>query len=215
VAYRIGTRSATTMLQLKDGENQVLAGLINNEDRSSGSKVPLVGSLPILGRLFGIGHDSSDKSEIVLSITPHLVRNIQRPALNASEFNAGTEGSFRRRPDVPVKATVLPGQVGGQSPAPIAPGSVGTAGGASIVPASPNTSTLANPPTRMANPVLFNTAPAPTPAPVVPTTSAPTVLPSATLPNLAPAVSFPTTPVPTTPAPTPTPGATVVPLPAQ
>jgi general secretion pathway protein D len=104
VAYRIGTRSAATMLQLKDGENQVLAGLINNEDRTSGSKVPGVGSMPILGRLFGSTHDSSDKTEIVLSITPHLVRNIQRPALGASEFNAGTETSFRRRPDAPVKA---------------------------------------------------------------------------------------------------------------
>ena len=40
VGYRIGTRSATTMLQLKDGENQVLAGLIRNEEGSSGSKVP-------------------------------------------------------------------------------------------------------------------------------------------------------------------------------
>ncbi|MDB5597847.1 MAG: ral secretion pathway protein GspD, partial [Hyphomicrobiales bacterium] len=89
---KVGTRTASTMLQLKDGENQVLAGLINNEERSSGNKVPLLGSLPLVGRLFGSGRDQSDKSEIVLSITPHLVRNIQRPALNASEFNAGTEG---------------------------------------------------------------------------------------------------------------------------
>lgn len=109
IAYRIGTRSASTMLQLKDGENQVLAGLINNEDRTSGSKVPGVGNLPILGRLFGSTRDSTDKTEIVLSITPHLVRNIQRPAAGASEFNAGTETSFRRRPEpvpVPVKAAL-------------------------------------------------------------------------------------------------------------
>ncbi|MES2757484.1 MAG: secretin N-terminal domain-containing protein [Pseudomonadota bacterium] len=107
VAYRIGTRSAATMLQLKDGENQVLAGLINNEDRTSGSKVPGFGSLPILGRLFGSTRDSTDKTEIVLSITPHLVRNIQRPALGASEFSAGTETSFRRRPDTNVRAPVV------------------------------------------------------------------------------------------------------------
>jgi general secretion pathway protein D len=98
-AYRIGNRSATTMLQLKDGENQVLAGLIRSEDRSSGNKLPGVGSLPILGRLFGSTHDSNDKTEIVLSITPHLIRNIQRPAASVSEFGAGTEASFRRRPD--------------------------------------------------------------------------------------------------------------------
>ncbi|MFM9434600.1 general secretion pathway protein D [Janthinobacterium sp. CG_23.3] len=112
VAYQIGTRQASTMLQLKDGENQVLAGLINNEDRSSGSKVPGFGDIPLLGRLFGSTKDDRQKTEIVLSITPRLVRNIQRPEAQASEFSAGTEGSFRRRPDLSVKApTQLPGMV--------------------------------------------------------------------------------------------------------
>jgi general secretion pathway protein D len=122
VAYRIGTRSATTMLQLKDGENQVLAGLLNSEERSSGNKVPGVGSLPILGRLFGSTHDANDKTEIVLSITPHLVRTIQRPPAGASEFGAGTETSFRRRPDTAVRLptvqpTVQPGVRPGGQPA--------------------------------------------------------------------------------------------------
>lgn len=109
-AYRIGTRSATTMLQLKDGENQVLAGLIKNEDRSSGSHLPGVGDVPLLGRLFGSNQDTRDKTEVVLSITPHLIRNIQRPAASSSEFSAGTEASFRRRPDTAVRAAaVLPG----------------------------------------------------------------------------------------------------------
>ncbi len=117
-AYQIGTREATTMLQLKDGENQVLAGLINNEERSSGSKVPFIGSIPLLGRLFGTTSDGNDKTEIVLSITPHLIRNIQRPAASASEFSAGTETSFRRRPDTAVKApTVLPPSPGAARPA--------------------------------------------------------------------------------------------------
>ncbi len=109
-AYRIGTRSASTMLQLKDGENQVLAGLIKAEDRSSGSHLPGVGDVPLLGRLFGSKQDSRDKTEVVLSITPHLIRNIQRPAASTSEFSAGTESSFRRRPDTAVRAVaVLPG----------------------------------------------------------------------------------------------------------
>lgn len=107
VAYRIGSRSATTMLQLKDGENQVLAGLISNEDRSSGTKVPGVGDLPIVGRLFGSQTDSNGRTEILLSITPRIVRAVQRPPASASEFGAGTEASFRRRPDNAVRAQVL------------------------------------------------------------------------------------------------------------
>jgi len=105
-AFRIGTRSASTFLQLKDGENQVLAGLISNEDRSSGSKVPGIGDLPILGRLFGSTRDRSDRTEIVLSITPRLVRTVQRPPASSAEFGAGTEASFRRRPDTTVRAPV-------------------------------------------------------------------------------------------------------------
>ncbi len=106
VGYRIGTREASTLLQLKDGENQVLAGLINSEDRGGGQKVPLIGDLPIVGRLFGTTTDDSVNSEIVLSITPRLIRNIQRPEASASEFSAGTEASFRRRPDNTVRVPV-------------------------------------------------------------------------------------------------------------
>jgi general secretion pathway protein D len=118
-AYQIGTRQASTMLQLKDGENQVLAGLINNEDRSNGSKVPLVGDVPILGRLFGSTTDDRQKTEIVLSITPHLIRNIQRPEAAAAEFSAGTEGNFRRRPDPSVRIPVALPQ--GAQAAPVRP----------------------------------------------------------------------------------------------
>ncbi|MGI4842754.1 MAG: secretin N-terminal domain-containing protein [Janthinobacterium lividum] len=136
VAYRIGTRSATTFLQLKDGENQVLAGLISNEDRSSGSKLPGIGDLPIVGRLFGSTRDTSDRTEIVLSITPRLVRTVQRPAAAVSEFGAGTEASFRRRPDstaralVPAAAVRAAATVQGTAPAAPAPAAGAPAAGA-------------------------------------------------------------------------------------
>jgi general secretion pathway protein D len=99
VAYQIGTRTASTVLRLKDGENQVLAGLINDEDRSSSKKVPAIGELPLVGRLFGSTTDDTQKTEIVLSITPRLVRNIQLPDASLSEFRAGTDTSFRNRPE--------------------------------------------------------------------------------------------------------------------
>lgn len=99
VAYQIGTRTASTVLRLKDGENQVLAGLINDEDRRTGNKVPGLGELPIVGRLFGSSIDDNQKTEIVLSITPRLIRNIQRPDASIAEFRSGTDTSFRTRPD--------------------------------------------------------------------------------------------------------------------
>jgi general secretion pathway protein D len=99
VYYTIGTRAANTMLRLKDGENQVLAGLINDQDQRSANNVPGLGDIPILGRLFGSTLRDGKKTEIVLSITPHIIRNIKPLNAGDSEFLSGTENSLRRRPD--------------------------------------------------------------------------------------------------------------------
>ena len=95
LAYQIGTRNATTSLRLKDGETQILAGLINNEDRQTANKVPGLGQLPILGRLFSSQGDDTKKTEIVLSITPHIVGSPRLPNMNEVEYWAGTETSLR------------------------------------------------------------------------------------------------------------------------
>lgn len=95
LAYQIGTRNASTVLRLKDGENQVLAGLISDEERSSGARIPGLGDLPMLGRLFGSKRDEGQKTELVLSITPRLVRNNRRPGVEQSEFSIGPEASLR------------------------------------------------------------------------------------------------------------------------
>jgi general secretion pathway protein D len=94
LSYQIGTRGASTVLQLKDGETQILAGLINNEDRTTANKIPLLGELPIAGRLFGSQKDDNQRSEILLSITPRIVRAIQRPDILDAEFESGTENSI-------------------------------------------------------------------------------------------------------------------------
>lgn len=99
VAYTIGTRNAITSLRLKDGETQILAGLLNDEERHNGNKIPAIGELPILGRLFGSTIDNIQKTEIVLSITPHVIRNIHRPPGTDGQFNSGTETSLKTRPD--------------------------------------------------------------------------------------------------------------------
>jgi general secretion pathway protein D len=91
VAYQVGTRNATTTLRLHDGETQVLAGLINNEDRRSSSQVPGLADLPVAGRLFQNKEDTVNRSEVVLLITPHVVRNIERPEVRQEQFNSGTE----------------------------------------------------------------------------------------------------------------------------
>ena len=94
LTYQIGTRNAGTTLRLKDGETQVLAGLISDEDRKSAAKIPGLGDLPLLGRLFSDHHDERNKTEIVLLITPRILRSdsTRQPAL--TEFRGGTENAI-------------------------------------------------------------------------------------------------------------------------
>jgi len=90
LTYQIGTRVANTHLQVRDGETQVLAGLISDEDRTTANRVPGLGALPIIGRLFGSQSDTVNKTEIVLLMTPRVVRGLARPELRVAEFMSGT-----------------------------------------------------------------------------------------------------------------------------
>lgn len=92
--YQIGTRNAATSLRLKNGETQVLAGLISDEDRKNANKIPGLGDLPLVGRLFSSHKDDRIKTEIVLLITPHIVRNLEQPDPEISEFLSGTENTL-------------------------------------------------------------------------------------------------------------------------
>jgi general secretion pathway protein D len=98
VAYQIGTRSANTLLRLKDGETQILAGLIQDSDTHTANSIPGLGDIPILGRLFGTHHTDLEKDEIVLSITPRIVRMQPRPSNDNTEFWFGTESRTRSVP---------------------------------------------------------------------------------------------------------------------
>ena len=93
LAYQIGTRSASTVLRLKNGETQVLAGLISDEERSSANRLPGLGDIPLVGRLFSSQRDNSNKTEIVLLITPRIVRNLARPEGVAATVPAGSESA--------------------------------------------------------------------------------------------------------------------------
>lgn len=98
LAYRVGTRSAATNLRLKNGETQVLAGLISDEDRLTARRIPLLGDLPIVGRLFSSNGADGLRSEIVLLITPRILRNVVPPVSARNEMPAGTEASVGQPP---------------------------------------------------------------------------------------------------------------------
>jgi len=107
VAFTIGTRNASTLLRLKNNETQILAGLISDEERNNSSRIPGIGDIPLIGRLFSNQRDSKIKTEIVLAITPRILSNITRPEANIIEYWSGTENVVTDRPQtiVPISAS--------------------------------------------------------------------------------------------------------------
>ena len=107
--YTIGTRNANTALRLKNGETQVLAGLILDDERKNASKLPGLGDIPLLGRLFANQEDKKSKTEIVLAITPRIIGNIRLPEAEVAEYWSGTENLITNKPllNLPVTATSL------------------------------------------------------------------------------------------------------------
>jgi pilus assembly protein CpaC len=70
----IRTRRASTTIELGDGQSFAIAGLLRQSVRSITSKFPILGDLPILGALFQSKSFQKDESELVIIVTPHLVK---------------------------------------------------------------------------------------------------------------------------------------------
>lgn len=111
--YNIGTRNASTILRLKHGETQILAGLIQDSERKNATKLPGLGEIPILGRLFSNNTDDKSKTEIVLAITPKVISNVTLPEATFSEYWSGTDSVISDKPlmnSMPVAPTLTRSQ---------------------------------------------------------------------------------------------------------
>jgi len=73
-APNINKRSANTVVVTPDGQPVVIGGLIGSDKSSNDSKVPLLGDIPLLGQLFRFSAKSSTKSELLIFLTPHIIR---------------------------------------------------------------------------------------------------------------------------------------------
>ncbi len=96
--YRFGTRNTDTLINLRDGETVIIGGLIKDEERKNRSKIPILGDIPILGKLFSSSDDGTIKTDILMSITPNIVRNMELPDKDSQAFWSGTEDNYDTKP---------------------------------------------------------------------------------------------------------------------
>lgn len=76
----IATREVKNIIRLKNGETNLLAGLLRDEERKTLRGIAGLKSIPIIGNLFGSTDQTIDKSELVLTITPYIIRFVPRSA---------------------------------------------------------------------------------------------------------------------------------------
>jgi general secretion pathway protein D len=118
-----GNREIATTIRLRDGETNMLAGLIRDDERTILSGVPGLSDIPLIGRLFANNRKQTQQTDIVLTLTPHIVRVLDlqesdlRPFRLGRDFGAGGGGDQplpgppRDFPAIPREEGALPGAV--------------------------------------------------------------------------------------------------------
>ena len=106
-----GNREINTVIRLRDGETNMLAGLIRDDERNSLEGVPGLSDVPLVGRLFAHNQKTTDQTDIILTLTPHIIRVLDLNEVDLRPFRLGRDSI------APITELPLPIEM----PRPIAP----------------------------------------------------------------------------------------------
>ncbi len=103
-----GNRFINTVIRLKDGETNMLAGLIRDDERRVLEGVPGLSDLPVIGRLFSRNRKETQETDIILTLTPHIVRVLDLSEADLQPFRLGRPAGAT--PAVEIPAQRVPGR---------------------------------------------------------------------------------------------------------
>jgi len=86
-----GNREITTVIRLRDGETNMLAGLIRDDERLSLAGIPGLSDLPVVGRLFTHNQKTTLQTDIILTLTPHIIRVLDLTEADLRPFRVGRD----------------------------------------------------------------------------------------------------------------------------
>lgn len=93
----IGTRTIESVIRLRDGETNFLAGLIRNDEQNTDTGIPGLSDIPILGRLFSNKRTEAQRTDVILTLTPHIIRNAEITQEDLEPIGVGTEQNLSFR----------------------------------------------------------------------------------------------------------------------
>ena len=114
----IGTRSFDSVIRLQDGETNFLAGLIRSDERSTENGVPGLSELPLIGRLFSKNRDENERTDVILTLTPHIIRNAEITEEDLEPIWVGTEANITFRGGSPRVESDVEGPFDGEEGTP-------------------------------------------------------------------------------------------------
>jgi general secretion pathway protein D len=95
-----GNREITTVIRLREGETSMLAGLIRDDERTSLHALPGIGDIPVVGRIFARTQKSATQTDIILTLTPHIIRVLDLTEADLRPFRVGRDSAVPI-PDLP------------------------------------------------------------------------------------------------------------------
>ncbi|HAD04433.1 MAG: hypothetical protein A2005_06310 [Desulfuromonadales bacterium GWC2_61_20] len=98
ILLRINTTNAETALTLKDGERTIIGGLMRNDTTNNKETIPFIGDIPLIGPMLSYYKKGKGKREILLSITPHIVKNVVIPSQAETTIWSGGEEDLKAGP---------------------------------------------------------------------------------------------------------------------
>ena len=130
-----GNREINTVIRLKDGETNLLAGLIRDDERRTLEGVAGLSDIPVLGKLFAHTKRESQETDIVLTLTPRIVRVLDLSETDVRAFRVQREGEGGGPIELPIPAALPPvaPPPAGAAPAPASP----VGGATPILPPAP------------------------------------------------------------------------------
>jgi len=86
-----GNREINTLIRLRDGETNMLAGLIRDDERVSLDGIPGLIDLPVIGRLFAHNSKTLNQTDVILTLTPHIIRVLDLSEADLRPFRVGRD----------------------------------------------------------------------------------------------------------------------------
>jgi general secretion pathway protein D len=124
-----GNREIKTVIRLREGETNMLAGLIRDDERTSLEGIPGLSDIPVIGKLFAHNTKTTDQTDIILTLTPHIIRVLDLTEADLRPFRVGRDSlapiadlppvepprpAEPQRQDEPGPAGALPKKPGGR-----------------------------------------------------------------------------------------------------